>query len=341
MNPNGHFLIGYLRDLSAYYGDIYWEYREVGQTSWTYLDLNGISSVPVAGTCSSPVDTDGDGIPNHHDLDSDGDGCPDLVEAGAGPIGNSLVSGPVGFNGLADNLETDDSDTAVINYTSAYELYAMDSTSTVACEDFDGDLIADIFDVDDDNDGILDTDECGNNLVTMTLDPTSSTNNSVVYTGSYDGRTDTIWVTVPASHPGLVGPGGTELNNQVTISAAGAVALWDTGGEGVLLFNSTIPIDQLQFTNLSGFDNFPNGSAKDAIAFDQSGTWSTTNGADLAAYNVNTDDLVTNNPTGTAPANMSAFAASGFEFADKGAKSPLLMRPTENNTPTDLSLIHI
>lgn len=48
-----------------------------GQTGWTELSEN-----PYVGfNCAS--DTDGDGIPNHLDLDSDNDGCPDAIE-GAG-----------------------------------------------------------------------------------------------------------------------------------------------------------------------------------------------------------------------------------------------------------------
>jgi hypothetical protein len=63
----------------------------------------------------SPYDTDGDGIPNHLDLDSDNDGCPDAFEAGTAQLAESLgytvseegvVAGPYGDNGFADYLET-------------------------------------------------------------------------------------------------------------------------------------------------------------------------------------------------------------------------------------------
>ena len=37
------------------------------------------------------IDTDGDGIPNHLDLDSDGDGCKDVQEAGfSDPDGDGI-----------------------------------------------------------------------------------------------------------------------------------------------------------------------------------------------------------------------------------------------------------
>ena len=105
-------------------------------------------------------DPDGDGIHNHLDLDSDGDGCYDIVESGAGPIGDSLVYSnnampTVGANGFADNLETS-SESGVINYS--YANYSYDSLLN-ACIDTDQDGIGDLIDIDDDNDGVLDFEE--------------------------------------------------------------------------------------------------------------------------------------------------------------------------------------
>ena len=105
-------------------------------------------------------DLDNDGIQNSKDLDSDNDGCPDLVESGAGSIGDSLVtqSGAftsVGTNGLADHLETNvDSDTIIY----FLQQFQFDSLLN-ACDDWDGDGIGDLVDIDDDNDGILDVEE--------------------------------------------------------------------------------------------------------------------------------------------------------------------------------------
>jgi len=104
-------------------------------------------------------DLDDDGVPNYRDTDSDGDGCSDAFEAAAvkTPGGaNQTVPGPFGANGLANSIETNDSQTADITYPSmAFMAY-----STVSmCADSDGDGIMDKDDIDDDNDGILDTDE--------------------------------------------------------------------------------------------------------------------------------------------------------------------------------------
>lgn len=111
-------------------------------------------------TCG--VDTDGDGITNNLDLDSDGDGCSDAKEAGATTSSTPNFQFPaagVGINGLTDSKETTP-DSGVINYTSTYEILAVNPNIN-ACTDTDGDGIADFYDLDDDNDGILDTVECG------------------------------------------------------------------------------------------------------------------------------------------------------------------------------------
>ena len=318
-----------------------WQPGATGYLLIDYLNYGPTGGLSTGVNCDSlrlvVLDTDGDGLVNSLDLDSDGDGCPDLVEAGAGSIGDSLVtqSGDyttVGLNGLADHVEMA-ADTGLLVYE--VQPYYLDNTQN-ACLDTDNDGIGNLVDIDDDNDGILDTDECEKATITMTLDPSSSSANSVNYIGSYNGKSDTIRVFPPSSHPGLLGPNGSQQPNQVSISAVGAVQLWDAAStEGVLSFESTIPVKELMFTNLSGFDNFPNASAKDAMAFTVAGTWSTTNNADLAAYDINTNELVTTNPAGNAPQNMILFGASAFEFSDRGAVSPLFMRPTENSTPTN------
>ncbi|MEM9887929.1 MAG: DUF11 domain-containing protein [Bacteroidota bacterium] len=107
-------------------------------------------------------DTDGDMVFDIFDLDSDGDGCSDLAESGAGAVTNQTVDADsptpnVGNNGLANSLETMP-DNGILNYT--LQPYLTNS-QVDACADNDGDGIGDIIDEDDDNDGILDEDECG------------------------------------------------------------------------------------------------------------------------------------------------------------------------------------
>ncbi|PCH76100.1 MAG: hypothetical protein COB98_07235, partial [Flavobacteriaceae bacterium] len=155
---------------SNYYGGIY------------EIRLNASSSFNPAATCIE--DIDGDGILNHLDLDSDGDGCPDSIEAGmdstklqdgtlldgnpatATTFTNGQVSGTVGTNGFADNIETT-ADNGVYNGTYTYS-NAIDE-NVENCTDTDGDGVPDTTDIDDDNDGVLDCEEgVDSGAITMT-----------------------------------------------------------------------------------------------------------------------------------------------------------------------------
>jgi hypothetical protein len=123
------------------------------------------SSANPKSSCSN--DTDGDGILNQNDLDSDGDGCPDAVEAGTTAISTSgvassaklttsIIPGPYGANGFANGMETASESGS---YTGTYSYTFAKIASINACTDTDGDGISDVLDLDDDNDGVLDTTE--------------------------------------------------------------------------------------------------------------------------------------------------------------------------------------
>ena len=109
------------------------------------------------------LDLDGDGTPNHLDLDSDGDGCADAIEAGSSTTATSTSNFPASAgndtnrNGLLNNYEGGTAGT--INYTSTYTSFALSNTIN-ACTDTDLDGVTDVKDLDDDNDGILDSIEC-------------------------------------------------------------------------------------------------------------------------------------------------------------------------------------
>ncbi len=107
-------------------------------------------------------DDDGDGIPNYLDNDSDNDGCPDTVEAG-----HTDFNG----DGVLDGTGIDPTTGLVTGYDTGYtgnQTAVNDPNDNLACriaaqsgwKDHDQDGIADYFDLDDDNDGILDTVEC-------------------------------------------------------------------------------------------------------------------------------------------------------------------------------------
>ncbi len=112
----------------------------------------------------TPVDTDGDGIPDYQDTDSDNDGCPDAAEACHEQAidANGMIAGPYGENGLADIVETTP-ESGTLNCT----LIDADNDGIPAyidadesnCQDKDGDGIPDSQDLDDDGDGITDINE--------------------------------------------------------------------------------------------------------------------------------------------------------------------------------------
>ncbi len=126
--------------------------------TWTYFFDRFVTP-----QCST-LDTDGDGTPNHLDLNSDGDTCSDALEAGATTsltpnyTFTSLAGTATDTNsdGLADIVDTNTN--GIPDYLSTYDPQALDVTIR-KCLDSDGDILPDAADLDDDNDGILDTNE--------------------------------------------------------------------------------------------------------------------------------------------------------------------------------------
>lgn len=138
-----------------------------------YVGIDNVRITPVAMACA---DTDGDGIPNSLDLDSDGDGCPDAVEGTGGFIPANLVTSSMpggnsgaGYTGtagpVAQNLGNTVNTNGIPTIAGAGQgVGSSQNTSANACLDTDNDGIQDIYDLDNDNDGILNTDEgytCG------------------------------------------------------------------------------------------------------------------------------------------------------------------------------------
>jgi hypothetical protein len=131
-------------------------------------DSDGTGSIGL-----TPFNKDGVDNPDYLDLDSDNDGTFDVIESGSSLAndGNGVVTGTVGTNGLVNTLDNGDDytdvngsfdNTQTNNFTdtdgdvnSGGDLDYRDISGV----DTDGDLIIDIFDLDDDNDGITDLDE--------------------------------------------------------------------------------------------------------------------------------------------------------------------------------------
>ncbi|MBU2975789.1 gliding motility-associated C-terminal domain-containing protein [Zobellia sp. B3R18] len=125
------------------------------------------------GICIN-FDTDGDGIPNQLDLDSDNDGITDIVESGSANIdadGDGVIDiiTDVDNDGLADVVDNDTTDgpegsapctpqNGCVQVNSTSNVFDTDGDgATDESGDFDGDGIINAYDLDSDNDGILDT----------------------------------------------------------------------------------------------------------------------------------------------------------------------------------------
>ncbi|MBZ9788460.1 T9SS type A sorting domain-containing protein, partial [Psychroflexus sp. CAK57W] len=135
------------------------------------ITANGVPTAANTGNGFTPVDTGNDGTPNFINLDSDADGCSDANEYYFSGNADGNLNGD-------DDLEYGTSSTLTVDADGRVEqaLYngtnyadAIDNTITEACNacnpvasgntDTDGDGVADLCDLDSDNDGILDTEE--------------------------------------------------------------------------------------------------------------------------------------------------------------------------------------
>ncbi|MEM6801985.1 MAG: thrombospondin type 3 repeat-containing protein, partial [Bacteroidota bacterium] len=129
--------------------------------SFNYTGVENYSNIMI-GSRPFSCDSDGDGIPDHQDLDSDGDACLDAIEGDASFLITD-IDAMGGLSGAVDSLGLPLTATPVGQALGA----SQDSLSNVCCQasssgypDADGDDVSDLCDLDDDNDGIFDTNEC-------------------------------------------------------------------------------------------------------------------------------------------------------------------------------------
>lgn len=207
-------------------------------------DRHGIIFGVFSTSCNA--DTDGDGTPNYLDLDSDNDGCPDVIEGGA-----NFVTGASYITGNRLNTAVNASGVpAVPTATPAITGYTQAAGQTVGqsqngsrndCVDSDGDGIADWQDLDDDNDGILDSVECppiyasyANTTITGAAATTGTVSN--ITWGSLTG-------TLTRVHNGTTSQEGININsdnlsNPAIFTPAGS-ATQPVLREGITTFNNT------------------------------------------------------------------------------------------------------
>jgi len=135
-------------------------YVEVATDNVATVSPSGSTNI----TCS--IDSDGDGIPNHLDLDSDNDGCPDALEGDGGIINTQLnalgrITGGVSVQGIPIAVGAGQGDVSSTNASVMSAECDECNPAHSSYIDSDGDSIGDACDLDDDNDGIPDLDECG------------------------------------------------------------------------------------------------------------------------------------------------------------------------------------
>jgi len=114
------------------------------------------------------IDTDGDGVADQYDLDSDADGCPDALEGtdrvyqyqnNSSFYSNGVILGGVNANGVPLLVNPGSTPTVDVNGIDGQGPGTAYNAQIQGCIDTDGDGYPNNFDLDDDNDGILDTDE--------------------------------------------------------------------------------------------------------------------------------------------------------------------------------------
>jgi len=207
------------------------------------VNADGVAS----GAGLTPVDTDGDGLPDQRDVDADGDGANDIVEArdttkvldadGDGQI-DGFVDNDMPANGYDDNtpmptlgdLRDRDSD-GIPDYRDN--------------DDIDNDGISDSTDLDDDNDGIPDAAEGDGNVDTDAdgvpdsrdldsdndglFDLIESGADASALDGDRDGRIDSAH---PVSNNGLVDAVETAVDSGIVDYNGDSVADSQRNGDG-------------------------------------------------------------------------------------------------------------
>jgi hypothetical protein len=170
---------------------VYGQVNDTPETSSNFDDIN------IQIYACEAMDTDGDGIADHLDPDSDGDGCLDALEAG---FTDADMDGEVDGTGYAADGTVTGSD----GYTGTDPIVTDYGLVAPSC-DTDGDGVNPDLDLDDDNDGIPDTEEgCGNLLVNgdfenqnfsdATAFPDGFTDNSGTFIGtSFNSNVLTGW----------------------------------------------------------------------------------------------------------------------------------------------------
>jgi len=224
----------------------------------TYIANNGVNSAYLGGL--TPINTDGADLEDYLDNDSENDGVPDIEENGDP---DNTVSGTDSDNdGLDDNFEgsnvNDGFDVNDEINDPLTDLPDEDGDAAAGGDvdyrdivDTDGDGLSDEIDIDDDNDGILDTDEIGANgsllyefydiaPVGFSVDNIPTTDATSSGTAS-DFDVDALYMAIT---PADANTFSIRYTGTITISTADTYTFYTTSDDGSkLLINGTTVVD--------------------------------------------------------------------------------------------------
>ncbi|WP_171032349.1 DUF11 domain-containing protein [Polaribacter aestuariivivens] len=315
--------------------------------TFTHVLNSSLRITQLTGFCAD-LDTDLDGIPNNLDLDSDGDGCFDAEEGAVNLTGTDIdaqgrLTASVGTTGIPTSVDqtngqaTGDSNNANVTACSCPFPSGVDS---------DNDGIDNLCDLDDDNDGILDTDE-GCQIITGS---TFTLNSSLSVLGDVNSGgklvyEDTNGNTVILEAAGTVGNNNAITNfgpndgTIVTDITTGNI-VFEIGASGSQddqpkLKVSTISSSGLPFKitsiGLGGIGNMDNADAQDAIAVDIPGAWSNLS----SGSNILGSAQIRTSPVGAVPvAHVTQAELDNFNFVNfvtQGAVSEVIFNNADNN----------
>ncbi len=217
----------------------------------------------------TPVNTDGADVPDYYDLDSDNDGYPDLIEGhdfvgDNKPHANSNTK--TGIRGGTTDADGDGLLDGYDNNTASPDATNKAGTTTVTplnypnidnaatterdwreTYDVDKDGISNLNDIDDDNDGIRDSTECGGYFpladadgdgIPNYMDGDLGTLNIYGIVSFMDADNDGIINSLDLDSdgdgiPDIIEAGGLDTNGDGTVDYTGVFALFDLNGNGL------------------------------------------------------------------------------------------------------------
>ncbi|MCG8225547.1 hypothetical protein J2Q12_07775, partial [Tenacibaculum finnmarkense genomovar finnmarkense] len=225
-------------------------------------------------TCAS-TDTDSDGTPDYLDLDSDNDGCPDALEGAQTSLtltdvdGKGILISGVDANGVPTLVSGGQADVSSTDPIITGGQCDDDGDGVLNKDDIcngfddkadnDGDLVPDGCDLDDDNDGILDSVEktCSENG-SIIWDSTTKGLLSNTFTASSSTATIIGTVATLATSSALQGPiyanGSGNANIDIT-SRGGSGAI--IGNETVISFPSEVTFSEFNVRSIAAANGSP------------------------------------------------------------------------------------